>query len=95
MAKTKRIYKKHFIVFNNNGIISATTPKDWARANQDYFPKYDFSDSYNTPIVEEIEKYLLILELDDFMLSNTSANLLNKGNLITFLIQKVAVDFIW
>ena len=59
MAKTKRIYKKHFIVFNNNGIISATTPKDWARANQDYFPKYDFSDSYNTPIVEEIEKYLL------------------------------------
>ena len=58
MAKTKRIYKKHFIVFNNNGIISATTPKDWARANQDYFPKYDFSDSDNTPVVEEIEKYL-------------------------------------
>jgi hypothetical protein len=43
----------------------------------------------------QIEKYLSTLELDDFMLSNTSANLLNKGNLITFLIQFYPSDFIW
>jgi hypothetical protein len=54
----KRIYKKHFIIFNNGGVISATTPKDWARANQQLFPNKDFSDSDNTPTVEEIETYL-------------------------------------
>jgi hypothetical protein len=58
MAKTKRINKKHFIIYNNGGVISATTPKDWARANQDYFPKFSFVDSKNTPTVEVIEKRL-------------------------------------
>jgi len=55
----KRVNKKHFIIFNNGGIISATTPKDWARAHQKFFNKYNFSDSDNTPTVGEIEKYLL------------------------------------
>ncbi len=54
----KRINKKHFIILNNSGVISSTTPKDWARANQQYFPDKDFSDSDNTPTVDEIEKYL-------------------------------------
>lgn len=54
----KRINKKHFIIFNNRGIISSTTPKDWARAHQNLFPGKDFSDSENTPTVEEIENYL-------------------------------------
>lgn len=54
----KRINKKHFIIYNNNGVISSTTPKDWARANQNCFPNRDFSDSDNTPTVDEIEKYL-------------------------------------
>jgi len=58
MGKARK-YKKHFIIFNNGGVISATTPKDWARANQNYFPKFNFSDSENTPVVDEIEKYLL------------------------------------
>ena len=51
--------KKHFIIFNNGGVISATTPKDWARANQSLFPTFNFSDSDNTPIVDAIEKELL------------------------------------
>ncbi len=54
----KRINKKHFIIFNNGGVISSTTPKDWARAHQECFPTKDFSDSDNTPTVEEIENYL-------------------------------------
>lgn len=54
----KRINKKHFIIFNNGGVISSTTPKDWARAHQNFFPKKDFSDSDNTPTVEDIENYL-------------------------------------
>ena len=58
MAKAKRINKKHFIIYNNGGVISATTPKDWARANQAYFPKYNFEISGKTPTVETIEKCL-------------------------------------
>ena len=56
--KNKRVNKKHFVIFNNGGVISATTPKDWARANQTLFEGYDFSDSDNTPIVDEIERKL-------------------------------------
>lgn len=55
---TKRINKKHFIIYNNGGVISATTPKDWARANQHFFPKYDFKNDLKTPNVIVIEKYL-------------------------------------
>jgi hypothetical protein len=51
--------KKHFILFNNGGVISATTPKDWARANQELFTQYNFSDSKNTPTVAVIEIELL------------------------------------
>jgi hypothetical protein len=58
-TKRPRVYKKHFILFNNGGVLSATTPKDWARANQKLFIGYDFSNSDNTPIVEAIEKYLV------------------------------------
>lgn len=50
--------KKHFLLYNNGGVISATTPKDWARANQTLFDGYDFSDSDNTPIVDVIEQEL-------------------------------------
>ena len=59
MSNTNRINKKHFLILNNNGVISATTPKDWARANQTIFPKFTFIDSENTPRVEEIEKHLV------------------------------------
>jgi len=38
-AKGKRVNKKHFIIYNNGGVISATTPKDWARAHQELFKK--------------------------------------------------------
>ena len=61
-TKSKRVNKKHFIVFNNGGAISATTPKDWARANQTLFDGFDFSNSENTPTVDEIENYLLVSE---------------------------------
>lgn len=50
--------KKHFVLYNNGGVISATTPKDWARAHQDLFKGYDFTDSDNTPIVNDIERKL-------------------------------------
>ena len=53
-----RINKKHFVLYNNGGVISATTPKDWARANQDLFLNYNFIDSKNTPTVAVIEKKL-------------------------------------
>lgn len=55
MARTNR---KHFVLFNNGGVICATTPKDWARANQQLFDGYDFSNSDNTPIVDVIEREL-------------------------------------
>ena len=54
-----RINRKHFVIFNNGGVISATTPKDWARANQSLFEGYDFSNSENTPIVDVIERELM------------------------------------
>lgn len=57
-TKTKRQNKKHFILFNNGGVISATTPKDWARGHQHAFPNFNFSDADNTPTVEQIENYL-------------------------------------
>jgi pectate lyase len=50
--------KKHFVIYNNNGVISATTPKDWARANQHLFPNSTFQGSNNTPTVNEIENVL-------------------------------------
>jgi hypothetical protein len=53
-----RINKKHFVLYNNGGAISATAPKDWARANQQLFSQYNFSDSKNTPTVTVIEKEL-------------------------------------
>jgi hypothetical protein len=55
---TKRVYKKHFVLFNNNGVISATTPKDWARGHQSNFPDHDFFSSDTTPTVEVIEDFL-------------------------------------
>jgi hypothetical protein len=54
-----RTNKKHFILFNNGGIISATTPKDWARSHQEAFQDYSFLDSKSTPTVEVIEKHLI------------------------------------
>lgn len=53
-----RTNKKHFILYNNGGLISATTPKNWARANQNYFPQYNFINSDNTPTVDAIELFL-------------------------------------
>ena len=61
MENKKRINKKHLVIFNNNGVISATTPKDWARAHQSLFEGYEFTDSDNTPIVDLIEKQLVKL----------------------------------
>jgi hypothetical protein len=55
----KRSNKKHFIIFNNGGVISATTPKDWARAHQTLFPENSFDDSDSTPTVDIIERYLI------------------------------------
>jgi len=57
--KKTRKNKKHFIIYNNGGVISATTPKNWARANQNYFPQYNFINSDNTPTVEVIETFLI------------------------------------
>ena len=54
-----RINRKHFVLFNNGGLISATTPKDWARSNQSLFEGYDFSNSENTPVVDVIERELM------------------------------------
>ena len=54
-----RVNKKHFIMFNNGGVISATTPKDWARANRNLFPDFNFVGAKNTPTVIYIENYLV------------------------------------
>ena len=58
-VKKTRKNKKHFVLYNNGGVISATTPKNWARANQNSFPQYDFINSDNTPTVEVIEAFLI------------------------------------
>jgi hypothetical protein len=59
MNQPRRVNRKHFIIFNNNGVISSTTPKDWARGNQSLFENYDFTDSDNTPTVNVIEQFLI------------------------------------
>jgi hypothetical protein len=59
--------KKHFVLYNNGGVISANTPKDWARANQELFAAYDFSDSNNTPTVAVIEKELTKLGFNNLL----------------------------
>ncbi len=59
MKESERTYKKHFLLVKSGGITSATTPKDWDRENREVFPNYDFSNSDNTPITEEIERYLV------------------------------------
>ena len=59
-TKSKRVNKKHFVLYNNGGVISATTPKDWARAHQELFDGFDFSNSESTPTVDEIENYLVV-----------------------------------
>lgn len=51
--------KKHIIILNNNGVITATSPKNWARGHQSLFEKYDFSNSDNTPTINEIENFLV------------------------------------
>lgn len=56
---SKRINRKHFLIFNNNGVVAVTTPKDWARGNQQCFPDYNFSNSESTPTVDLIEKFLI------------------------------------
>lgn len=61
-TKSKRVNKKHFVLYNNGGVISATTPKDWARAHQELFNGFDFSNADNTPTVDEIENYLVVSE---------------------------------
>jgi|TARA_R110000796_G_scaffold63858_1_gene147666 hypothetical protein len=53
-----RINKKHYLLFNDAGVVNATTPKNWARAHQDRFPNYSFDDTENTPRTKEIERYL-------------------------------------
>jgi hypothetical protein len=58
-AKSKRKARKHFILYNNGGVLSATTPKDWARGHRDAFPNKSFNDSATTPIVDRIEDYLI------------------------------------
>lgn len=57
--KKAREAKKHFIIYNNGGVLSATTPKDWARAHRNYFPTFSFIGSDNTPTVDTIENYLI------------------------------------
>ena len=49
---------KHFMIFNNGGLVSATTPKDWARAHQNAFPNHTFADGNTTPTTDTIEAYL-------------------------------------
>ncbi|GEM_PF-1694964 len=56
---SSRTNKKHFVIFNNNGIISIATTKDWARGNQSLFSGYNFTNSKNTPTINIIEKYLI------------------------------------
>jgi hypothetical protein len=73
-ASKKRKYKKHFVLYNNGGVISATTPKDWARANQHLFNGYDFSDSANTPVVDLIEN----------VLANLGFNEVNNGEVVIY-----------
>jgi hypothetical protein len=59
--------KKHFVLYNNGGVISATTPKDWARANKELFTQYNFSDSKNTPTVSVTEKELTKLGFNNLL----------------------------
>lgn len=49
---------KHLIIFNNGGVVSATTPKDWARAHQDNFPNHAFDNAATTPTTNAIEAHM-------------------------------------
>ena len=59
-TKKTRDNKKHFVMYNNGGVISATTPKDWARGHRHFFPRFNFIT--NTPTVNVIENYLITIK---------------------------------
>ena len=52
--------KKHFVIYyNENKILTETTPKNWARDNQVKFTNFDFSTNETTPTTEHINSYLI------------------------------------
>jgi hypothetical protein len=61
--------REHFLIYLINEILQQTTPKDWARANQHYFPDYNFMNANNTPTTDAIEAYL-VTHLGFTMLAN-------------------------
>ncbi len=51
--------RNHFLIYFKENKMLSNTPKDWARENKHYFPKYDFSDNQsNIPITDEIVAFL-------------------------------------
>ena len=60
--------RKHFLIYYLNDVLAQTTPKDWARANYQHFPNYNFQGA-NIPTTETIEAYL-IRECDYSKLEN-------------------------
>ena len=58
-TKSKSVNKKHFMLYNNGGIISENIPKDWAMTHQELFNGFNFSNADKTPAVDVTENYLV------------------------------------
>lgn len=51
--------RKHIIIYYENNRLIETTPRNWARLNQGYFPNYTFLNSNSTPVSEAVNNVLV------------------------------------
>lgn len=51
--------RKHFVVFYDGEVLVETTPRNWARLNQVFFPNYTFENNDTTPVSEAVNTFLV------------------------------------
>lgn len=49
--------RDHYVIYFENGILTHTRPKDWARQHQEEFPTFNFKKKL--PTTDEISTYLI------------------------------------
>lgn len=49
--------RNHYVIYFEKDQIITTTPKDWARLNEDKFPSYNFSEKM--PTTDEISAFIV------------------------------------
>jgi hypothetical protein len=49
--------RRHYVIYFDDELLIETTPKDWARENENLFPDYNFD--VEMPTSNKIESYLV------------------------------------